>query len=155
MSNVVPDGWEYKSLSDIASVDGDNLKNSTVSDYEFKYIDIASVSTGKISIPTERIAFEHSPSRARKKVRKGDVLMATVRPNLQAFAYFEEKGDDFIASTGFAVVRSKANNSGRFILNSLLGDDVTRQIEALVVGSNYPAINSSDVKNLEILTPHQ
>ncbi|PMP05831.1 hypothetical protein BCS93_18255 [Vibrio breoganii] len=30
---------------------------------------------------------------------------------------------------------------------------MTRQIEALVVGSNYPAINSSDVKNLEVLTP--
>jgi type I restriction enzyme S subunit len=153
MSNIVPEGWGYKCLSDIAKVDGDNLKNSTAPDYIFKYIDIASVSTGQINIPSETVEFENSPSRARKRIKKGDVLMATVRPNLKAFASFDEEGNDYIASTGFAVVRAKNGNSGRFILNTILSDDITRQIDALVVGSNYPAINSSDVKNLEILTP--
>jgi len=34
-----------------------------------------------------------------------------------------------------------------------LSDHLTEQINALVVGSNYPAINSSDVKSLQIYCP--
>ncbi|OPH49433.1 restriction endonuclease subunit S [Vibrio campbellii] len=153
MSNVVPEGWEYKPLSSLADIDKGSLKASTDSDYKFRYIDIASVSTGRIDLPSERISFAEAPSRARKKVQSGDVLMSTVRPNLKSFAYFEAKGNDYIASTGFSVIRAVNGNDGRFLFNSILADDITRQIEAKIVGSNYPAINSSDVKNLEVLTP--
>lgn len=153
MSNLVPEGWEYKPLSSLANIDKGSLKASTDSDYKFWYIDIASVSTGRIDLPFERISFAEAPSRARKKVQSGDVLMSTVRPNLKSFAYFEAKGNDYIASTGFSVIRAVNGNDGRFLFNSILADDITRQIEAKIVGSNYPAINSSDVKNLEVLTP--
>ncbi|SHO19431.1 Type I restriction-modification system, S subunit [Moritella viscosa] len=153
MSNLIPDGWNYQPLSSLAEIDKGSLKGSTDPAYQFKYIDIASVSTGQICLPTEYISFGEAPSRARKKIRCGDVLMSTVRPNLKSFAYFDTEGDNFVASTGFSVIRATGGNDGRFIFNSILADDITRQIEALVVGSNYPAINSSDVKNLEILTP--
>ncbi|MGF1690089.1 restriction endonuclease subunit S [Photobacterium kagoshimensis] len=153
MNNVVPEGWEYNPLSSLADIDKGSLKASTDPNYRFRYVDIASVSTGRIDLPSERISFSESPSRARKKVQSGDVLMSTVRPNLKSFAYFEAKGDDYIASTGFSVIRAVNGNDGRFLFNSILADDITRQIEAKVVGSNYPAINSSDVKNLEVLTP--
>ncbi|MGS0827722.1 restriction endonuclease subunit S [Shewanella sp. 0m-8] len=153
MSNLVPEGWSYNALSSLADIDKDSLKGSTAPDYRFRYIDIASVSTGKIRLPSESIAFNVAPSRARKRLQSGDVLMSTVRPNLKAFAYFGFEGDDFVASTGFSVIRATNGHDARFIFNSILADDITRQIEALVVGSNYPAINSSDVKNLEVLTP--
>lgn len=153
MSNLIPDGWNYQPLSSLAEIDKGSLKGSTDPAYQFKYVDIASVSTGQICLPTEYISFGEAPSRARKKIRCGDVLMSTVRPNLKSFAYFDTEGDNFVASTGFSVIRATGGNDGRFIFNSILADDITRQIEALVVGSNYPAINSSDVKNLEVLTP--
>jgi len=153
MSNTAPIGWSYNSLSDLASIDKESLKGSTDPDYKFKYIDIACVSTGQINLPAEHIRFQDSPSRARKRVRRGDVIMSTVRPNLQAFAYFDARGAGYIASTGFSVIRANDKSDGKFLFNTILADDVTSQIDALVVGSNYPAINSSDVKNLEILTP--
>lgn len=153
MSSSVPEEWEIKPLFDLAIVDRASLKNSTKPNYRFRYIDIASVKTGEVHIPSEHMTFSEAPSRARKQVKKGDVLMSTVRPNLQAFAYFNEEGDDFIASTGFAVISPKSFCSGKFLYQSILADEVTRQIAALVAGSNYPAISSSNVKNLELLTP--
>ena len=92
MSNAVPEGWEIRTLSDLADIDNKSLKNNTDPDYIFRYIDIASVKTAKVDIPTEYVSFGESPSRARKCVRKGDVLMSTVRPNLKGFAYFDEIG---------------------------------------------------------------
>jgi len=153
MSSLVPDGWAIKPLVELASVDRESLKNSTQPDYKFWYIDIASVKTGAVSVPAEPMVFSDSPSRARKRVCKGDVLMSTVRPNLQSFAYFDKDGDDYIASTGFAVITAKPSSNGKFIYQSILADDVTRQIAGLVAGSNYPAISSLNVKNLELLAP--
>lgn len=153
MSNLIPEGWSLRTLSDLAFVDQNSLKSNTEPDYKFRYIDIASVKTGQISIPTDYIYFKESPSRARKCIRAGDVLMSTVRPNLQAFSYFDKEGDDFVASTGFAVISAKKSSSGRFLYQSILSDDVTRQIESLVAGSNYPTISSVNVKSLEILSP--
>ena len=92
---VVPDGWEVKSLSELVSVDRESLKNSTDPDYEFYYIDIASVRTGVIDKPSNKIKFYGSPSRAKRVVRQNDVLLSTVRPNLKAFAYVKDDFDDF------------------------------------------------------------
>ena len=153
MSNVVPEGWSISTLSDLAFIDQKSLKGSTEPDYRFKYIDIASVKTARIDVPSNYMTFEGSPSRARKIVQKGDVLMSTVRPNLQSFAYFDKEGDDFIASTGFAVITAKKTSDGRFLYQSILSDDVSRQIDSLVAGSSYPAISSANVKCLEVLAP--
>ena len=79
--------------------------------------------------------------------------MSTVRPNLKAFAYFERPTETYIASTGFAVLTAKEETDGRFILYSILSEQVASQIEQYVVGSNYPAINSSDVRRLRIARP--
>jgi len=153
MSERVPDGWEETNLSGLVSVDAESLKGNTNPEYKFKYIDISCVSTGEVKPPSQHILFHNAPSRAKRIVRKNDVLVATVRPNLKAFAHFDEEGEDWIASTGFAVLRNKEQADSRFIYNVMLSDDVSRQIEKLVAGSNYPAINSSDIKELSVLSP--
>ena len=79
--------------------------------------------------------------------------MSTVRPNLQSFAMIREENSDCIASTGFAVLTAKPNVSSNYLYHCLFGREVTAQIEGLVVGSNYPAINSSDVASLKVLCP--
>jgi len=153
MADILPEGWERKKLSDLALIDKESLKNSTPPNYQFKYIDISCVSRGVINLPSNYMEFKNSPSRARRVVQNGDILMSTVRPNLQSFAYFDKNNKNYIASTGFAVIRAKKNNSGRFLFYSIFSDGVTNQIDKIIVGSNYPAINSSDVKNLFLITP--
>lgn len=146
--------WKEKILDELVDVDPEQLSLSTDADYSFFYIDISSVSPGKINYPVHQIMFKGSPSRARKILKVNDILMSTVRPNLKAFAQFKRKSRlNFIASTGFAILRAKPHTDIDFIYQSLFSNEIERQIETVVVGSNYPAINSSDVKKLKINTP--
>jgi type I restriction enzyme S subunit len=137
-------------LVSFVAVDPELLPLGTPPGYTFRYIDIASATQGRLSIPDDETEYRNAPSRARRVLRDGDVIMSTVRPNLKAFAFCQLPAGNFVASTGFAVLRAREETHPRFILYSILSDDVTRQIERFVVGSNYPALNSSDVRRLLI-----
>jgi type I restriction enzyme, S subunit len=137
-------------LGSMVSIDPESLPLGTIPSFEFHYFDISCVANGRLQMPDMSIAYAEAPSRARRIVKNGDVLMSTVRPNLKAFAYCNLPEGSYVASTGFAVLRAIEGNDPRYILYSILSDDVARQINSYVVGSNYPAINSSDVKRLQI-----
>ena len=79
--------------------------------------------------------------------------MATVRPNLQAFARINEDFSDCIASTGFSVISPKKGFHGDYLYHYLFSTHITSQLNALVLGSSYPAINSSETKDLDINCP--
>ncbi|MDD5363080.1 MAG: restriction endonuclease subunit S [Ignavibacteria bacterium] len=146
--------WKEYVLEDLVYVDKEQLNNTTDDDFSFYYIDISSVSTNKIQFPDSQISFKESPSRARKVLHDGDILMATVRPNLKAFARFNKPANrNYIASTGFAVLSKNEKADIDFIYHSLFSNVVEKQIEALVVGSNYPALNISDIRKLKIHSP--
>lgn len=150
---VIPEEWELKKISEIAGVNNDSLNVNTPNDYKFYYYDLSSVDKGKIFHPSEKITFEKAPSRAKRLFKKNDVLMSTVRPNLQGFAYVDFDADDCVCSTGFAVIRGKQKSDSLFIYHNLFSNHVTNQINKLLAGSNYPAINSKDVENLMIPFP--
>ena len=147
------EGWKISDLDALVHLDLDSLNEKTPRDFSFYYLDIGSTSEGKITLPSSETIFREAPSRARKIVHRRDVLMSTVRPNLKAFAYFDHADAAFIASTGFAVLTAREETDPRFILYALLSDSTSSQIETLVIGSNYPAINSGAVRRLRILTP--
>lgn len=141
------------SFSDVSRIDKDNLNNKTLGSFSFKYISLSDVKVGVIAEKLECFTFENAPSRARRIIKEGDILLATVRPNLQGFARIEKQHEDMIASTGFSVLSPKELFCSDYIYHYLFSDSLTSQIDSLVVGSNYPAINSSDVANLQILCP--
>ncbi|MBO1515851.1 restriction endonuclease subunit S [Psychrobacter halodurans] len=140
-------------LSELVNVDKKSLGKNTPEDYEFEYISLSDVSTGTISKSLERHVFSSAPSRARRIVKENDLLLATVRPNLKGFAKARKEHDGLVASTGFAVLSAKKDVSSDYVYHYLFSHHLTGQINALVVGSNYPAINSSDVGSLKILCP--
>lgn len=145
--------WEVKSLDQIADIDCDNLSSNTNPDYAFKYISLEDVDNGTLRGFSEQV-FHASPSRARRKVRNGDILVSTVRPNLKSHLLFVHESSDWICSTGFSVVRSKDDKATPgYVFFHLFGGDVAKQIEAMLAGSNYPAINTRDVKALQIQIP--
>src|SRR5690606_29951406 len=75
------------------------------------------------------------------------------RPNLQGFAKVSQDYDGCVASTGFAVLTAKENICADYIYHYVFGFHIMNQIESLVIGSNYPAINSSDVAGLIVYCP--
>jgi type I restriction enzyme S subunit len=145
--------WEEKRLGNIADVDPDNLSSDTNPNYKFKYISLEDVDTGTLRGYTEQI-LSTAPSRARRKIRKGDVLVSTVRPNLKSHLLIRDEVSDTICSTGFGVVRcNPALADPAFFYCHLFGSNIERQINSLLTGSNYPAISSGDVKALGIPCP--
>lgn len=148
----IPGDWEVKHFEDVADIDRDSLNGSTPKDYEFDYISLSDVDSDDFKIETTRQVFASAPSRARRIVKQGDILMATVRPNLQGFSLIRNEVKDLIASTGFAVITTK-KCSNEFLFQFLFSSGIERQFYQLLVGSNYPAINSSDVRKLKIPLP--
>lgn len=145
--------WEMKRLGVVADIDPDNLGSETPSHYAFNYISLEDVDVGSLRSYSQQV-FSSAPSRARRQLRVGDILVSTVRPNLQSHLLFTSTEPDWICSTGFSVVRCKSQDADPgYVFFHLFGHRVTKQIEAVLTGSNYPAINGGDVRALEIPIP--
>ncbi len=145
--------WAVKKLGDFAEVDPDNLGAGTAPNYTFKYISLEDVDSGVLKGHSEQL-FSTAPSRARRKLHQGDVLVSTVRPNLKSHLLFTNEEPHWICSTGFTVVRcTEGVAHAGYVFFHLFGHVISRQIETLLTGSNYPAINGKDVRALEIPLP--
>ena len=82
------------------------------------YVDLSSIDQENKTIdPNQPIIAREAPSRARQLIKKGDILVSTVRPNLNGVAIVNESLDGATASTGFCVLRpnrEKIDNSYLF-----------------------------------------
>ncbi len=139
----------------IGVVSGINEKTITINENtDYKYIDISSVEneTGRITIENT-ILGKNLPSRARRQVAVGDVLLSTVRPNLKAFTYIKELPENAVTSTGFAVISPKEKVISLWIYYLSLSDYLQEQMVAQMGKGAYPSINQNDVRNLEIPLP--
>lgn len=118
--------WEEKTFEDVCNVDIECLPANTSGNYEFIYISLSDVDTGKLLPTIRKTNFRQAPSRARRIVHSKDILMATVRPNLKAFTYINKVNTPKIASTGFAVLSKKDNYSTLYIYHYLFSEHITR-----------------------------
>lgn len=146
---LLPTDWELVKVCHIANVDTESLNSGAGSRNSYYYIELSAVNEGNIELPTDKTPFQKLPSRARRIPHKGDVIMSTVRPNLLGYAVCDFDPQEYLFSTGFALITPKLASDTEFIYQSLYGSVVQKQLHALVTGSNYPAINSTDVKNLD------
>jgi type I restriction enzyme, S subunit len=145
--------WEVRRLGDVVDTDPENLGSDTRRDFRFNYIALEDVDRGFLRSHSEQL-FASAPSRARRKLRPHDVLVSTVRPNLQSHLHFKGEAGTWVCSTGFCVVRCREGMTHPgYVYFHLFAGCVNRQIDALLTGSNYPAINSSDVRALEVPFP--
>ncbi|MFB2848598.1 restriction endonuclease subunit S [Aeromonas veronii] len=149
---LCPSSWETKALKYIVSCNDEVLSESTDPDMEFEYIDIGGVSSSEGITRTESMRFSEAPSRARRIVRQGDIIVSTVRTYLEAIAPISLEFDGKIASTGFAVLRPKYLLSG-FAKYALRARHFIDSVVARSTGVSYPAINSSELIDIKIVVP--
>ncbi|PVY55711.1 MULTISPECIES: restriction endonuclease subunit S [unclassified Simplicispira] len=146
-------GWEVKCLNELAEIDPEQLSSNTQPDYEFKYISLEDVDFGALRGHSLQV-FDSAPSRARRRLRIDDLLVSTVRPNLKSHLWFRDRSANWVCSTGFSVVRCfESLSHPGYVFAHLFAEGVSKQIDALLTGSNYPAINSRDVRQLQIPVP--
>lgn len=112
------------------------------------YIDISSVDNlEKKIINIQQLTTEEAPSRAKQLLQVGDILVSTVRPNLNAVAMVEQNSKNIlVGSTGYCVLRCKNNINNRYVFHFCQSpyfvDDMVKQ----ATGASYPAVNSNIVK---------
>lgn len=135
-----------------ATINDETLGEDTAPDFELKYIDIGNVdSRGKIRDVTI-YCFADAPSRARRIVRNGDVIISTVRTYLQAIAPIESPPDNLIVSTGFAVIRPRQGTLDTgYCKYALREPEFLHGVLTRSVGISYPAISALDLGNISIL----
>ena len=141
------DEWISKALNDISCI---NPKNDSLPE-KFIYIDLESVRNG-ILFHEKIILMEEAPSRAQRTVKKNDILFQTVRP-YQQNNYFVSQIKDipYIASTGYALIRTKENP---YFIYSLLYQNVfLDKVLDRCTGTSFPAISSNDLGTIKINIP--
>ena len=148
----IPAHWDVRRLKYLATVNDEALPETTDPDMAITYVDIGNVdSVGGIT-GTEELVFEGAPSRARRIVRQGDVIISTVRTYLKAIARIEQTDANLIVSTGFAVIRPRNLDDG-FVAYALSSPYFVDRVVAHSVGVSYPAINASELACLDIAFP--
>ena len=123
--------WEMVELGKIADINQKTVNPANLFSDWFRYIDISSVENGTGIVNFENIVnVVDAPSRARRKVNEGDILLSTVRPNLKAYAYMSYVPEKVIASTGFAVISCNDKIDSRYVFYMLFDESLQNQMNA-------------------------
>lgn len=149
----VPEHWEVKPLKRWVRLNARTLGQKTSPDFEFRYVDIGSVQTGRLVKEPERIRFEAAPSRARRVLRRGDTIISTVRTYLKAIWYVGEDADDLIASTGFAVLTPGKNVEPEYLGYVIQSSAFVNRVAANSIGIAYPAIAETVLGRFPVALP--
>ena len=150
---ALPADWSSKRLKYLATYNDEVLAENTQEEEEIDYVEISGVSLSRGIEEIERMSFGQAPSRARRKVRTGDILISTVRTYLRAIAKVDEASPDLIASTGFCVVRPNDYVDSGFLGWAVKSEPFVSEVVARSVGVSYPAINASELVTIDMPLP--
>ncbi|MCA2017777.1 restriction endonuclease subunit S [Vibrio tritonius] len=122
----------------------------------FDYIDLSSVDKDSKKIVSESLAKvvpDKAPSRARQLVKEDDVLVATVRPNLNGVAVVEAEFSGATASTGYCILRVNPKLLDyRYLFYWVQSPLFITDMMSKASGANYPAVSDKIIKESKI--PH-
>ena len=141
----IPKHWEIKKLKYITDYNTETLSENTSEDYEFDYVDIGSVTYENGIEQLQHLKFKNAPSRARRIVKKDDVILSTVRTYLKATASIPENDHPIIVSTGFITFRAKTEILSLYLKYAIQCDVFISDVESRSIGISYPAITSTEV----------
>lgn len=146
----LPKGWRKGKVSDVSLANSNTLSAKDKFD-EIKYIEISEVNRGIINEISIYPRGEE-PSRARRKLQHGDVVVSTVRPNRGSYFLALSPERNLIVSTGFAVF-SPTKVPYSFLYTFLTSDENLDYYGRVADGGAYPAINPSVISEMEIIIP--
>ena len=130
--------WELVSIGEVCEINRDSCNPEDLFENgSFIYVDISS----------------DAPSRAKRRVSNGDVLVSSVRPNLKGFGLVNFDTSEVVVSTGFLVLSPSSRVIPQYLLHNLFSDYCIEQMSSRMGRGNYPSINSSDIKEIKLPLP--
>jgi type I restriction enzyme S subunit len=147
--------WVTCRLGDVFVCNAETYSPAEKWDY-VNYLDTGNITNGTIA-SIERITDHKSlPSRARRKVRAGDIVYSTVRPNQRHYGIIAEPLPNMLVSTGFAVLRGREGKADtKFVYYFLTQPQVVEYLHSIAENSTsaYPSIKPGDIESLKIKLP--
>ncbi|MCT7575737.1 restriction endonuclease subunit S [Aliarcobacter butzleri] len=142
---IIPEDWEVVKLGEATKINpsSKNLPEN------FIYIDLESVVDGKL-LKQYYISKDEAPSRAQRVLEKNDILFQMVRPYQMNNLFFNFDGN-YVASTGYAQIRTDKNV--KYIFQYFHLKKFVDNVLEKCTGSNYPAINSTDLSEIPLALP--
>lgn len=148
----LPVDWEWMKIGEVVRK-VPNIKPELEPERIFRYIDISSIDNRTHRVSGVRTFLgKDAPSRARRPVRQGDVLLSNVRVNLRNTAILETDSAD-VCSTGFTVLRGNGKVTDSYLFRYVLSDQFVRPLEELQTGTQYPATSDRVVFDQPIPVP--
>lgn len=128
---------------------------STKPNETFTYVDLSAVDQARRTIAGARaLVGSEAPSRARQVICADDVLVSTVRPNLNGVALVPEDYDGAIASTGFCVLRpNRKLLDPAFLFQWVQSPSFVTDMVRKATGASYPAVSDRIVQQSLIPLP--
>ncbi len=140
----------------VSKVDTWNPATSKGED-SFRYIDLSAVDKDAKRIMLDlvgEIDCENAPSRARQLVSAGDILVSTVRPNLNGIAIVDDELEGATASTGYCVLRTNPEMLySRYLFHWVQSEAFVSDMVKKATGASYPAVSDKIIKESEIPLP--
>ena len=148
--------WKECILSDICLINTQSYSKND--NYEYvNYLDTGNLTENSVSeIQHIDLSTEELPSRAKRKVQENSILYSTVRPNQKHFGIIKNIPENFLVSTGFAVIDVVRDKTDPFFLYYFLTrDEITSKLHAIAEQSTsaYPSIKPTDILDLTIHLP--
>ena len=148
----VPEGWRQGQLREYIKVNPRSISKNYPYQ-EIQYIDIGSVNHGRIEkITTYRLS--DAPGRAKRLACDGDTIWGMVRPNLKAYALVLSPGENYVFSTGFAILSPK-NIPYTFLYCLVTQDSFVGYLINCTNGSAYPAVKPIHFEEAKVIIPDE
>ena len=130
------DGWDM--LGNLVAINSCTIVPEKTQKY--KYIELSNIAGNGEVIDCMVEEGQNLPSRARRKISAGDVIVSSIEGSLSSIALIEEEYNQALCSTGFYVINSEFFNSETLLilLKSLVGQ---LQLKKGCSGTILTAIN--------------
>jgi type I restriction enzyme S subunit len=150
-----PKRWKTKPIKDLLVTKKIKRENPKKKNKVYDYISISDIDNDlKRIVGYTVIDKTDAPSRARQLLISNDVIVSTVRPNLNAVAIYRNGLSNPIASTGFCVLRPNLEVvNPRYLFQISQTNFFVSELSLIANGASYPAVTDNDILNLEIPVP--
>lgn len=137
----------YDTIDNICTINDKNYlpKNEE----KYKYIELADIKNNGEIEDVEEIEGSKLPTRARRKVKNGQVIISSIEGSLESCALISDKHNNSICSTGFYIIESnKINSETLFILfkTKILQEILKQQASGTILTS----VSKNDFLNINI-----
>lgn len=149
--DMLPVGWRLAAVEEVCAINAWTLgKKDDLGALE--YIEISEVSRGNIvNIATYPRGEE--PSRARRRLRHGDTVLSTVRPDRGSYFLALNPPENRVASTGFAVL-TPTKVPWSFLHAALTLPEVSEHLGQMADGGAYPAVRPEIIGAMQVALPN-